>query len=578
MSLSLNRQNAVKEWKTLLESKYPELKGSTNKLSWLSEYCTNHSNKENAHMLNESFNYGSSANLGNTLGMGSVMPGAAPGGVNTFYKGNVGSGDKFPSTLPIAMQVAVRTVGFDIVGVIPMSGPTGILPYMDYVYSGGKMNTSEQPLVIKIASDDITNETGGYTVNHIYWGLSTSTPGVSDIAKCVEMIYVGKSIIDGENIFRIGNTYTFDGTNKTLDESILISQIFDTTGAIALDNSGNPDATTGNFVAVTAKAQYVKALEDHIQGFSGAGINDAAAWSSNTMDGGQNIGPMSRATGESTYYRNMTITAFTKFIEAETYQASATVTTEQIQDMNTQWGIDVLTMVENALINEVSQSINKHILSRAFALGWSNNSKIQKIFGTTLNFTTRKTNAATATPAYLNQFGFAETLTIPAYADFGDFENLSTMQRRVVSKVFAASNIIAQRGRRGRANFVVTNVMIASALQDNAQYSFSPMANTISQDSGNLYPIGTLGGMEIFVDPNMGMNDNRILVGRKGSDEEPGLKFCPYLLAETISTIAEGTMAPKIAVKSRYALVEAGFHPETQYLTIYCDFGPNGIC
>jgi len=29
--------------------------------------------------------------------------------------------------------------------------------------------------------------------------------------------------------------------------------------------------------------------------------------------------------------------------------------------------------------------------------------------------------------------------------------------------------------------------------------------------------------------------------------------------------IAEGTMAPKVAVKSRYALVEAGFHPETAY-------------
>jgi hypothetical protein len=26
-------------------------------------------------------------------------------------------------------------------------------------------------------------------------------------------------------------------------------------------------------------------------------------------------------------------------------------------------------------------------------------------------------------------------------------------------------------------------------------------------------------------------------------------------------------MAPKIAVKSRYKLVEAGFHPETQYFT-----------
>jgi len=26
-------------------------------------------------------------------------------------------------------------------------------------------------------------------------------------------------------------------------------------------------------------------------------------------------------------------------------------------------------------------------------------------------------------------------------------------------------------------------------------------------------------------------------------------------------------MAPKIAVKSRFALVEAGFHPETQYVS-----------
>jgi hypothetical protein len=65
----------------------------------------------------------------------------------------------------------------------------------------------------------------------------------------------------------------------------------------------------------------------------------------------------------------------------------------------------------------------------------------------------------------------------------------------------------------------------------------------------------------------MKYDDTRILVGRKGADEEPGLKFMPYLMAESIQTIAEGTMAPKLAVKSRYALVEAGFHPETQYIT-----------
>jgi hypothetical protein len=39
----------------------------------------------------------------------------------------------------------------------------------------------------------------------------------------------------------------------------------------------------------------------------------------------------------------------------------------------------------------------------------------------------------------------------------------------------------------------------------------------------------------------------------------------PYLMAESVQAIAEGTMAPKVAVKSRFALVAAGFHPETQY-------------
>jgi hypothetical protein len=75
----------------------------------------------------------------------------------------------------------------------------------------------------------------------------------------------------------------------------------------------------------------------------------------------------------------------------------------------------------------------------------------------------------------------------------------------------------------------------------------------------------------------MTWSDNRILIGRKGADEEPGLKFCVYLMAESMQTIAEGTMSPKIAVKSRYALVEAGFHPQTMYTTLHIDLPTGGI-
>ena len=589
MSYSKNRAIAVEEWSPLLENKFPVLKDNEYKISWLSEYCYNHAKDEQSKSINESFGYGSAATLGNTPGMGSVRPGAAPAGTYSFYGGNQGSGDKFPSTLPMAMQLAARTVGFDIVNVIPLSGPTGVLAYMDYIYGGGKTGTSEQPIAIKLGAENIDGKE--YVNNRVYWGTSQE-PDVDgnyvDKTKAVEMIFVGYSTIDGFPIFRIGNTWVKNGTtgeNWTSDENITLKQIFDTAAAVSENNAttSRPFGTTGKFVATSAKPQLVKALEDHIQGFSGAGTNDQDAWGGPWSNGETSANPMGRSTGENTYYRNMNITAFTKIVEAETFQVAATVTTEQIQDLNKQWGMDVMSMVEGALINEISQSINKHILSRAFALGWTNNSRVLKTEKVTLNFTTDKNNNAangsrtSQTPAFINQLGFNERLAIPEFQYFGDFENMSTIQRRIKSKILAAGNIIAQRGRRGRANFVVTSASIATSLQDVAQYSFAPMNNTINQQNGALYPIGSVADMTIYVDPTMRLNDTRILVGRKGSDEEPGIKFMPYLMAETISTIAEGTMSPKIAVKSRYALVEAGHHPETQYYTIYCDFGPAGI-
>jgi hypothetical protein len=199
--------------------------------------------------------------------------------------------------------------------------------------------------------------------------------------------------------------------------------------------------------------------------------------------------------------------------------------------------------------------------------------------GETLNFRIDSTSATTSA-AYLLKDGTTTTLDINGFDLAGAastlFENLSTVQRRVVSKILAAGNIITSRGRRGPANFVVTNAQVATALADVAQFTFAPMANTINQNNGSLYPVGTLAGMTVYVDPNMEWTDTRVLVGRKGSDEEPGLKFMPYLMAEPIQTISEGTMSPKIAVKSRYALVEAGQLPQTMYYTFVVYLGAAG--
>ena len=571
----INEQEIYDTWSPLIESKAGIT--DSNKKSWLTKYCHYHSLNESAGAYNT---------LGVVNGMGNVAPPAYPGmssfqgsnaggnnfGANQgFYNSaNNGSGDKFPSLLPLAIQVAAKTVGFDIVPVIPMSGPTGILSYLDYVYAGGKLagatsaaqgeDLADAPTMIKFpvyqgSGTGLTGATSGtFAVGTQY----TVTNG----GGALTLIFVGLSRIDGFPIFRI--TGVTDGYN--------VASIID-------GNSVNV-VTSGFWTgdsSVNYSAQLVKALEDHIQGFSGAGFNNNQQWQGPYVDGTKTYNPMLRGVAESTYYNSMGLSTFTKFVEAETFQVAASVTTEQIQDLNKQFGIDVISMIENALVNEVSQAINKHILSRAFALGWSNHTQFNNVQNQNLNLNLILGGGTGTTSAYINKSDAGVTMPIPSGPSTSSYENLSTLQRRLYSRILAAANVVANQGRRGPANFLVTNAAIASALQDISQFTFAPFTNTLTQNNGTLYPVGSLAGMTVYVDQNMNYNDTRVCVGRKGGDDEPGLKFMPYMMAESIQTISEGTMSPKIAVKSRYALVEAGMLPETLYFTFYVQLPAGGI-
>lgn len=550
--MHINESQIFETWAPIIESK-TGIKESA-KLGWLSKYCHYHS-------LNESFN-GSYAQVGvpPAGNLGGLMGNVSTPGANLGVYGDQGSGDKFPSLLPLAIQVAARTIGFDIVNVIPMSGPTGVLTYLDYVYAGGNTNTDIKPTMIKLSTT--VAFTPGVAIGADYKLGST--------ASSLSLKFVGYSRIDGQPIFRVSNADS--GNAPTIATAA-------TTGGLV---AGLTATGASSFGGITPSL--VKALEDHIQGFAGAGADDSNDFAGPYANGVEDAGAMSRGYGENSYYRQMGLKAYTKFVEAKTFQVAASVTTEQIQDLNKQYGIDVVSMIENALVNEVSQSINKNILSKAFSLGWLNNFQMKASEGVTLNMTLDP-GATGTTATYLvpdaasTSLGTATVaVTVPAFSSFAGSggvtnENLYTVQRRILSKVLAAGNVIAQRGRRGPANFIVTNLQLATAIQDNAQFTAAPLTNAINQNNGSLYPVGTIAGMTVYVDPNMRYDDTRILVGRKGADEEPGLKFMPYMMAESIQTIAEGTMSPKIAVKSRYALVEAGQLPQTQYYTLYVNVG-----
>jgi hypothetical protein len=230
----------------------------------------------------------------------------------------------------------------------------------------------------------------------------------------------------------------------------------------------------------------------------------------------------------------MNLSLFNKSVEAKTFQVAAAVTREQVQDLK-QFGVDAVAQVESVLVNELTQSINKHILGKMREIAESG----------------------------------IDQLDLAPSSNYGG-ETRGEAHRRILTNILAAANLIANRGRRGAGNFAVVDWKVASALQGVAGFVPNPMANTFNQVAGAIYPVGSVAGINVYTDPNQEPNlyngeEHTILVGRKGDGNGPGLVFMPYLMAESVQAIVEGTMAPKVAVKSRYALVEAGFHPQTQY-------------
>jgi hypothetical protein len=468
---AINASEIRATWSPIIESATGI--NDSEKLAWMSEYCHNHKLYEDANGAVNYMTVGTSMNL---TGMGAVsLPN--PGDFTTK-----GSGDKAPTLLPLAMQVAAQTIGLDLVPVIPMAGPMGLLSYLDFTYEGGKLvgtngGAVNAPTYIKTDGTLSDMDAGAGT---LYYGT-----------------LVGTSRLDGLSIYKI-------------------------TAAGQAWLKADATRTIAGFLTGETKIELVKALEDHIPGFV-ASNNDGD--------------PFSRTAGESTPDNIMGLSLFSKAVEAKTFQVAAAVTREQVQDLK-QFGVDAVAQVEAVLTNELTQGINNVIIKNLRALA-----------------TTNATNA-----------GISLAVTIDLSTSVGG-RTENTEYRKIYTNILAAANLIANRGRRGAGNFAVVGPQVATVLQSVAGYVPNPFANTISQNAGAIYPVGSIAGINIYTDPRMEWSDGRVLVGRKGDGNGPGLVFMPYLMAESVQTIAEGTMAPKVAVKSRFALVEAGFHPETMYYT-----------
>ena len=557
MFLTENQQ----KWSNIITEEYGVKDQS--KLAWMSQYAQNHEIFEG--VQSGAVDGGIYATPLNTMGIGNPMmpynaekpgyPVGQPGGL--FGNQRTGSGDIPMTTLNMALEVAAMTIGLELVPVIPANGPWAMLSYMDFPYAGGKLGrineaafdgkgegNANKPIYIKFNATITKAEKEKFV-------QGTTAVKVGDL----KGIFMGFSRIDGNMIVEVKDCGTksiaevFEGKNTVEYGTLDAANAFTKTAALAAE-------------AAKMRPELVTGAADHIQNFSNFMPNN---------DGN----PMSRAENETGVGNTIGARMFTKMVQMGAYEVTGAVTRQQLQDMPL-YGVDVIGKVLEAMQNEISQAINNRILDRLFKLGTTNAENQYAIQGVDLNLYLGDATTKEMNLAKFKAFKKYQTLDGTAVVDRPvknaiqntAAENLTTHQRRIMSRVLAAANLIANVSRRGRAHWIVTNTQVLTALQDAANFVIAPMVNNLVQDgSKSLYFAGSIAGLNVYVDPYMQWNDTRICVGSKSTGNDPGVVFMPYILADTIQITAEGTMAPKLLVNSRYAIVDAGFYPEQRYYT-----------
>jgi hypothetical protein len=324
------------------------------------------------------------------------------------------------------------------------------------------------------------------------------------------------------------------------------------------------------------KFELTRAVENHFGAFSAYGNIDGEG--------------VDRAVAERGTRSVLEMRTYSKLVRTKEHTVEGVVTRQQARDVKAM-GLDAMPGLKVAMQNEISQSINKELLSRMRRLGVSTHLMLQKSQGVNLNLfigapaTADKAITAFKTGKLIDKTGTDVTASFANAVNAetnSSAENLYSRQRRIKSRILAAAALVGQVSNWGSADAAIVNSQLLAAIKESKGYQASTIdGNSLIQDTKALYFAGEVAGVKLYCDPNMSWNDTTVVLARTGKnaqgmdevDLHEGLVFLPYQLANSVDIIAEGTMAPKCLIESVYAVAEIGIRPELAYFTFVCDNG-----
>ena len=236
---------------------------------------------------------------------------------------------------------------------------------------------------------------------------------------------------------------------------------------------------------------------------------------------GSDAAPSATASMEGVAGNQMSIQILKQTVEAKTRKLSARWTFEAAQDANSMHGIDVEAEIMAALAQEITAEIDQEVLASLSGLA-----------------------------------GTAETYDQAAVSGTATF--VGDEHAALAVQINRASNLIAQRTRRGAGNWAVVSPFALTILQSATTSAFARTTEGTFEAPTNTKMVGTLNNaMKVYV--NTYAADNApVLIGYKGTSESDAAAFyCPYIPLMSSGVVLDpSTFEPTVSFMTRYGYVE----------------------
>lgn len=247
-------------------------------------------------------------------------------------------------------------------------------------------------------------------------------------------------------------------------------------------------------------------------------FNIATAYSGNGT-----TAPLPTATLEGAAGNRMSIQVLKQTVEAKTRKLSARWTFEAAQDANAMHGLDIEAEIMAALAMEITAEIDQEILGSLTNLA---------SLGTTFDMASA---GFTGTPTFV-----------------GDRHAV------LATLINQQANLVAQRTRRGAANWAVISPAALTVLQSATTSAFARTTEGTFEAPTNTKFVGTLNStMRVYVN-TYAADTAPVLLGFKGSGEIDAAAFyCPYVPLMSSGVVVDpSTFEPVVSFMTRYGYVE----------------------